>query len=111
MKKFIGIYFATPEKLTSWAEVPPEDQNKSMEEWNIWMENHKSDITDIGNPLGKNMRVEKGSVAEVKNGICGYSVVHADSHENAAKVFVDCPHTKEEGAWIDVLEMVTMPSM
>ena len=108
MKKYVGIYQATLEKLTEWNNAPKEEMSSGMEEWNQWAETHKDAITEMGAPLGKSMRVTSEGVAEVKNEICGYTIVEAKTHEEAARIFSDNPHVKEDGAWVDVLEWIDM---
>lgn len=109
MNKYVGIYLATLEKLEEWNKASEEDMKDGMEKWNAWSEKHKESIVDMGAPLGKTKRVDASGVTDQTNEICGYTVVQADSHEAAAQIFTDNPHTQEDGAWIDVLEWVDMP--
>jgi hypothetical protein len=62
----------------------------------------------MGNPIGKNMRVTKSGAAAVRNEVCGYSMLSADSHEAAAAVFADCPHLDLKGAYIEIGECMPM---
>lgn len=41
----------------------------------------------------------------------GYSVVQAESHEAAAKLFEKHPHNEMPGAWVEVMEIKSMPGM
>jgi hypothetical protein len=63
--------------------------------------------------LGKTKRVDANGAKDTKNGIGGYSVVQADSHEAAAKLFgKDHPHLQMmPGAWVEVVEIMPMPGM
>lgn len=108
MKKYIAIYFATEAQLAEWAKSTKEEQAEGMKEWNMWMETHKKEFADPGAPLGKTKRVSKDGITDTKNGICGYTIVEADSHEAAAKVFADSPHLHFSNTWIDVLELMEM---
>ena len=48
----------------------------------------------------------------VRNEMGGYSIVQADSHEAATKMFdKDFPHLKMPGAWIEVVEIMQIPGM
>ena len=42
----------------------------------------------------------------------GYSVVQAESHDAATKIFgKDHPHLQMPGAWIEIIEIMPMPGM
>lgn len=109
MKKFVALYMAPvgsmDEMMKSATPEQKEQQNKS---WNTWMDAHKKDISDMGAPLGKNMRVTSKGVSAVRNEISGYTIVHAETHEAAAKIFMDNPMFKMEGTFVDVLEIMPM---
>ena len=63
-------------------------------------------------PLGKTKRVDAKGSTNTKNEIGGYSIVQADSHDAAAKVFgKDHPHLQIPGAWIEIIEVMPMPAM
>lgn len=93
------------------AEMPtmtPESQKKSMQEWMEWMK-AKGGVVDMGAPLGKTMRVTPTEVSPSRNDIGGYSIVEAESHEEAAKKMQDSPHFKMmPGGWIEVMEIMPM---
>jgi hypothetical protein len=74
--------------------------------------NQKS-IVDGGAPLGKTKRVDQKGVSDARNDIGGYSVVEADSHDAAAKIFgKDHPHLQMmPGTWIEVTEIMPLPGM
>jgi hypothetical protein len=86
----------------------PEDMKKGMDKWNAWAETKQSSLKDLGSPLGKNKRVTKDGVSDVSNEVGGYSIVEADTHEDAAAIFADSPHFDIPGAYIEVLEVVEM---
>ena len=86
----------------------PEQQKAGMDAWMGWMEKHKASMTDMGNPLSKNKRVTKGGVSDTRNEVCGYSIVEAASHDEAAALFADCPHFELPGAYVDVLQCMPM---
>lgn len=90
------------------AETSPEDRQKGMAEWGVWMQSHAADFADMGGPTGKNMSVTKGGASEVSNDIGGYSVVQAESKEVAARLLADSPHFSMPGASADLMEIVPM---
>src|SRR5277367_4806089 len=113
VKKFMIFYMADPAAFeTAMRNSTPEMQKKGMEAWMNWMGAHKASIVDGGAPLGKTKRVDAKGAKDAKNGIGGYSVVQADSHEAAAKMFSkDHPHLQMPGAWVEIVEIMPMPGM
>jgi len=113
MKKFLIVYMADRtafEKMMK--ESTPEQQKTGMDAWMRWMNVHKAAIVDGGAPLGKTKRVDASGAADVKNEMGGYSIVQAESHEAATRMFdKDFPHLKMRGAWIDVVEIMQIPGM
>lgn len=106
--KFMALYCADPEDMKKWmAEMTPESQKKSMEEWVEWTKSHK-EIVDIGAPLGKNWRVTKDGASQVSNAIGGYSVIEADSPEAAVAVLKGSPHFQTPGVYVELLPMMQM---
>src|SRR3989344_7714640 len=108
MKKYLVLYMAPIEVMDKMMkESSPEDMKKGMDEWMEWAKKHP-EIADIGAPLGKNKRVTKEGISDVRNDVGGYSFVEAESQEAAAKVFAGSPHFELPGAYIEVLECVKM---
>lgn len=113
MKKYLAVFVAPIEaydKMKAEAKKKsPEERQKEMEEWKVWMENHKDDIADPGAPVGSARRVdESGTVTNVRNTIGGYMIIKAESAEAAAEVFKDAPHFGVAGGGVEVMEMMTM---
>lgn len=113
MKKFFVLYKAPIEEfqkaMKNWT---PEEQKESMAEWGEWMKKHQADLVDGGAPIGKTKQVTKDGVKDIKNDIGGYSIVQADSHEAATKIFTDSPHFKRIGGpTIEVMEIMQMSGM
>jgi hypothetical protein len=114
MKKFMVLYMASSadfEKMMKNA--TPEQHKKGMDAWMKWMGKHKKSLVDGGAPLGKTKRVDAKGASSAKNGVGGYSIVQAQSHDAAAKMFgKDHPHLQMmPGAWIEIVEIMPMPDM
>ena len=61
---------------------------------------------------GKTKRVDGKGASSTKNGVGGYSIVQAQSHSAAAKLFgKDHPHLQMPGAWIEIVEIMPIPGM
>ena len=89
----------------------PAKMKAMSDSWNSWIKSHEKSFVDVGAPTGKNKRVAKGNVKDVRNEITGYSVVQADSHDEATKIFNDNPMLQYPGAYIEVLEYMEMAGM
>ena len=79
MKKFLAIYMAPVGAFDEMLKNPDPAKMKAMSDsWTAWMKAHEKSFVDQGAPTGKNKRVAKGSVKDVRNEVTGYSVVQAD---------------------------------
>jgi len=112
MKKYVAIYMAPIEEMDKMMKNTNPEQMKEMNEvWDKWSKTHAKNIVDMGAPLGKNKRVMKDGIKDVRNEMGGYSLVQAKSHEEAAKIFLDNPQLEMPGAYVEVMEWVDMPGM
>ena len=111
MKKFMVLYMAPSAQFEQWMkDVTPEQQKKGMDAWMAWMNANKASLVDGGGPLGKTKRVDAGGAKDAKNELGGYSVVQAESHDAAAKIFgKDHPHLQWPGAGIEITEIMPVP--
>lgn len=110
MKKFMALYMAPREMMQEMMKASPEEQQKGMADWNKWIQDRAKDLADPGAPLGRTKRITADGVSEAKNDIGGYSVVQAESAEEAAALFEDNPHVRMKGAWVELIECLPMPS-
>jgi len=116
MKKFMAIYLGSPEALATWKATEEEMRKKGekagMEAWMKWSTDHKSSIVDTGSPLGKTKRVDKNGISDTKNELGAYTVVEAETHEDAAKMFLNHPHFMLfPGEAVEVMECLPIPRM
>jgi len=113
MKKFMAIYMASgPDFEKMMKSSTPEQQRKGMEAWMKWMQDNKASIVEGGAPLGKTKRADGAGVSDIRNTMGGYSVVQAETHDAAAKLFgKDHPHLSMPGAWVEIMEIVQLPGM
>jgi hypothetical protein len=113
MKKFMAIYMASGADFERMMKnSTPEQRTKGMEAWMKWMNDNKTSILEGGAPLGKTKRADAVGVSDTKNNICGYSIVQAETHDAAAKLFGrDHPHLQMPGASVEILEIMPLPGM
>jgi hypothetical protein len=113
MADFLLVY------RNDYASVPqakPEEAEAIMKKWMDWLGGiaAQGKLTDKGNPLksgGKvvraNNKVTDGPYTEIKELLGGYSIVKADSLEDAAEMAKGCP-IFESGGNVEVREVVAM---
>ncbi len=89
----------------------PESMKKGMDGWMKWMQSHQASIVDGGAPAGKNKRVVGSEVKDVRNEVCGYTIIQAESHDAAAAIFKNMPHMGIKGGYIEVVELLPVPGM
>ncbi|HTM44344.1 MAG TPA: hypothetical protein VL137_05285 [Polyangiaceae bacterium] len=114
MKKFIAIYIGTTEALDEWQKLNEQERNARMKEgMSVWMKWHTDNaqaIVDPGHPLGKTKSISKTGITDTKNQMTGYVIVQAESHDAAAKLFVNHPHFAIfPGASVEIMECMPMP--
>lgn len=116
MKKFLAIYLGSASGFAEWKKMD-EDKRKrqekaGMEAWSKWVIANQKSIVDQGTPLGKTKRISKQGISDSKNEIAAYTLVQAESHEAAAKLFENHPHfTIFPGDAVEVMECLPMPEM
>jgi hypothetical protein len=111
MKKFMALYMAPAEAVAEMMKATPEQMKQGMDAWMAWGDKFKDSIVEMGSPLGKTMKVDTKGMSAMKNDITGYSIVEAESEDDAAEVFEDHPHLSMPGAHIEVIEFFPMPGM
>lgn len=67
-------------------------------------------IVDQDSPLGKTKRANPEGIADIRNGMTGYVIVQAESHEAAARMFENHPHfTIFPGDLVEIMECLPLP--
>jgi len=107
MKKF--LYKAPTSAFEQMKNATPEQQKAGMEAWMAWGKKAASSIVDMGAPLGKSLRVNKGGTAPTKNDLGGYSILQAESHEALAEALKGHPHFMMPDGSIEIVEYLPMP--
>jgi hypothetical protein len=111
MKKFLALYLVPVSVIDEWAKTDPEKrkvaEEKMQGEWGTWMGAHSRMIisTDAG---GKTKQVTATGVSDTRNDIMLYSIVEAESHEAAAKLFENHPHLQIPQSSIEIMEIRPM---
>ena len=113
---FIAIFLGskTSARMTAWNALSEEARHTKMQEviaaWKAWVEKHHAAIVGMGGPLGKTKKVSEHGIEDISNQMSGYTIVRADSHEAAAKLFEKHPHfTVFPGDSVEVMPVLPIP--
>jgi hypothetical protein len=109
VKKFLVLYKAPTSAFDQMKQSTPEQQKAGMDAWMAWGTSARGSIIDMGAPLGKSLRVTKGSSAPSPNDLGGYSILQADSKEALAETLKGHPHFMIPDGTIEVVEISPMP--
>jgi hypothetical protein len=109
---FVGS--KTSANMAAWTALSePERKAKEqagMAAWHAWVEKHRAAIAEMGGPLGKTKRVGPGGIADIGNEIGAFTVVRAESHEAAAKMFENHPHFAIfPGEAVEIMPVLPIP--
>ena len=114
MKNFLAIYTGTQSSLDKFKALTEEQrtskQAEGMEAWMDWAKQHAGVIVDQGAPLGKTKRASDLGISDISNAMAGYTIVRAEPHVEAAKLFENHPHfTIFPGDGVEIMECLAMP--
>jgi hypothetical protein len=114
MKNFLAIYLGAAEARSKWDALPEavrsEREAAGIKAWYAWVDRNKSQIVDMGSPLGKTKSISKSGIADLKNNMTAFTIVRAESHEEAARLFENHPHfTIFPGESVEIMECLPIP--
>ncbi len=114
MKTFLAIFLGSSTAMAKWNELPEgvrtERRVSGIKAWHDWADRNKDRIVDNGGPLGKTKAVGPTGISDIRNALTAYTVVRAETHEEAAALFVGHPHfTIFPGDSIEVMECLPIP--
>jgi hypothetical protein len=104
----------TSPRRKAWDALPEAERKAKEREgiaaWQAWVEKHKSAIVGMGGPLGKTKRATQQGIEDAANEMGAYTVVRAESHDAAAKLFEKHPHfTIFPGDRVEVMPILPIP--
>ena len=102
-------------RMAAWTALSETDrrakEHQGMLAWKAWAEEYSAVIV-VGGPLGKTKKVSDKGIADISNNMGAFTVVKADSHAAAAKMFENHPHsTIFPGESIDVMPVLPIPNL
>jgi leucyl aminopeptidase (aminopeptidase T) len=116
MKKFLAIYTGSASAMTEWKSMDAGEREKKekagVAAWKEWVTANQSSIVDPGTPLGKTKQISAKGISDIHNNMTAYTIVQAESHEAAARLFEKHPHfTIFPGDAVEVMECLPLPEM
>ncbi len=67
-------------------------EREGITAWKAWVQKHQGEIVAMGGPVGKTKKVTNRGIEDTSNEVGAFTVVRADSHEQAARLFEKHPH-------------------
>ena len=110
MKRFMVIYHAPAEAMAEMANVTPEQKEAGMKPWFEWKDRVGDHLIDFGAPLMGGTRLLPDGSTEMSNKeVSGYSILQAESIEQAKSLLSGHPHLACTGGCdIEVHECIQM---
>lgn len=104
----------TSPRRVAWDALPEGDrrakEREGMAAWTTWVEKHHAAIVSMGGPLGKTKKVTQLGIDDTSNDMGAFTVVCADSHEAAAKLFDKHPHFSIfPGDSVEIMPVLPIP--
>ena len=113
---FLAVFLGskTSPQMNAWNALPETErrtkEQRGMAAWHAWVAKHQGAIVEMGGPLGKTKKVDKAGIADISNVMGAFTVVRAESHEAAAKIFEGHPHfTIFPGESIEIMPILPIP--
>jgi hypothetical protein len=109
MTKYLFIYRNPPGPDR---QPSPEEMQQMFAQWNTWKEKWKTSVVSVGDGLKhggrilKDGKVTDGPTVEAKEIIGGFSIIQAESYEQAVEVARECPIVHMPNSVIEIREMM-----
>jgi hypothetical protein len=103
----------TSPRMKEWMALPEAERREKEREgvaaWKMWMEKHHAAVVGASGPLGKTKKITERGIEDVSNEMGAFTVVRAESHEAAAKLFEEHPFTIFPGESVEVMPVLPIP--
>jgi len=111
MTKYLFIYHA-PTSPADATPPDPEQMETVMAAWGAWAAKVGDRMVDFGTPLDKGVQVTPQGTSPSTREVAGYSLITADSQEEAIELAQNHPHLNMPGGCtIEVHEALPVPGM
>jgi hypothetical protein len=116
VKNFMAVYTgsATSSSRKKWQAMSEAERKEreiaGMKAWIDWGTKHQQAIVYNGGPLGKTKRAATDGITDITNTLTGFTVVRAESHAAAARMFENHPHFAIfPGESVEIMECLPVP--
>jgi hypothetical protein len=101
-------------RWAAWNALPEGErrakEREGMMAWKAWVDKHQAVIVSMGGPLGKTKKITQRGIDDTNNDLGAFTVVRADSHEAAAKLFEKHPHFSIfPGDAVEIMPVLPIP--
>jgi hypothetical protein len=105
----------TSPRMKAWMALPEAErrakERDGMAGWKTWVEKNQAVLVAMGGPLGKTKKITADGIADVANEMGAFTVVRAQSHAAAAKLFENHPHFAIfPGESVEVMPILPIPA-
>ncbi|MGN9766517.1 hypothetical protein ACTMS2_15315 [Micromonospora sp. SD12] len=109
MGRFLALFNGAADEV-SRAELTEQQQTEFIHAWASWAQANEKALIDPGAPLNAKRLVTAQGVEDFTDAMTGYTIVEADSHDEAVQIFSGHPHLRlSAGNSIAVLECPPPP--
>ena len=109
MNKYLLIYHSPASAMEKYKDMTEEETKGVMEDWMAWKERSGDGVVDFGNPVGKQTIVTLSDSKEVSDDTTGYSIIQAESLDEAKALLENHPSIKDDdGSTISLYQIHEM---
>lgn len=115
MKKYLAVFTGSQAAMARWEALPEAErqrrQSQGVAAWKKWAIDNAAAIVDMGGPLSRTKLVSNSGVSDIRNNLSAFTVVHAESQDAAARLFLNHPHFAIfPGEGVEVMEVMPIPA-
>jgi hypothetical protein len=115
MKTYLAVFTGSPAAMARWETLPEAERKKretqGISAWKKWVADNAVAIVEMGGPLSRTKLVSTGGITDIRNNLGAFTVVRAQSQEEAARMFLNHPHfTIFPGEGVEVMEVLPVPA-
>ena len=109
MNKYLVIYHAPKSEVKGMKYPSEEEKLAAMQPWFAWKESMGDHLLDFGNPvMGGKKLTPGGSASDSQKEVAGYSMIQAESYDQAIQLLNGHPHLANGAREIEVHEAIAM---